>query len=476
MAGIEIGVGTQPQPRRSFSGKWWLPDLPEQRAVGTLEYVAGEGGRLELLSSLGASIALPPSQVVFGVSEEGTPITVCDASVISWSGGLSGDIRKESWRCYSLFVGAHCSKGDATTFRHFSLETSGLPGWVNRPRAYAKDYFGSSPITFEINRLDPIIVPLDGVAELSFSWSDSLHESGLSTYLQVRPSVNFMPQNPLTTSETWRKFVTPVLFFMTLALGSPDRIVSLFGIPADEPSERPRLVEILLPGWAEELTEGSGSPIIHQQLIQFEELLPTRLQTVLTKWFAMVEKSPHSLNDFFGVNESPPINIEDSFLRVARSIESWHRSQFGGSYMDKGIFTEMREKIKSVVTSATWNEYLSERLINVPPFAQRLADMVEKAGEPVATKIAQYRDFVERTKKTRNSIAHEGNIGTAFDYLELFWAQKALEHVFRSVLLRELGFTAEEVCTAVGRSREWRWMTSPQNRLLYWQEYENADE
>lgn len=476
MAGIEIDIGTRSRPRRSFSGQWWLPALPEQRAVGTLEYVAGEGGRLELLSTLGTPIELPLSQVVLGVSDEGAPVTICDATGISRSGGFFGDTRKESWRCYSVFIGAHCSEGDATKFRHFSLETSGLSGWVNRPRVRTGDYFGPSPITFEIDRLDSMMVRLDAAAELAISWSDSLHEARLSTHLQVRPSIDFIPRNPLTTDDAWRKFVTPVLFFMTLALGSPDRIVSLLGVPDDDSSEPPRTVEILLPGWAEELTEGSGGPIIHQQLIQFEELLPTRLQTVLCKWFAMAEDSPHSLNDFFRVSLSPPISAEDSFLRVARSIESWHRSRFGGHYLERDTFAEMRENIRGVVSQATWDEYLKERLINAPPFVRRLEDMVEKAGEPVATEIAQYRSFVERTKKTRNSIAHEGRIGTAFKHLELFWAQKALEHVFRSVLLRELGFTEEEVRTAVDRSREWRWMTSPQNRLRYWQEYENGDD
>jgi hypothetical protein len=100
------------------------------------------------------------------------------------------------------------------------------------------------------------------------------------------------------------------------------------------------------------------------------------------------------------------------------------------------------------------------RLRNDRTLRQRLDELIENSGEPVASLLANYNVFSKRVVQTRNSLAHEGTIGTAFAYDELFWAQKTLEHVFRSALLRRLSFSDEQILRQVLRTTEWRWMTS----------------
>jgi hypothetical protein len=75
--------------------------------------------------------------------------------------------------------------------------------------------------------------------------------------------------------------------------------------------------------------------------------------------------------------------------------------------------------------------------------------------------------------ETRNSLAHEGTLGDAFDLHEVFWAEKSLEQLFKSVLMRELGFSDDEVEAAVKRSEGWRWLADNNNRLAHWRQFQD---
>ena len=119
--------------------------------------------------------------------------------------------------------------------------------------------------------------------------------------------------------------------------------------------------------------------------------------------------------------------------------------------------------------------FIRPRLRNERTLRQRLDEIIEMCGEPVVTLLAGYRNFPRRVVDTRNSLAHEGRLGESFTYEELFWAQKSLEHVFRSILLRNLGFTDEQIVQQVARTSQWHWLTDPQNRLAHWADFQSTE-
>jgi hypothetical protein len=228
-----------------------------------------------------------------------------------------------------------------------------------------------------------------------------------------------------------------------------------------------------MPWWAEELS-GSDRSNVRQNLVQFTELREC-LEEVLSAWFHLVDQSSHSIFDFFAVAMTPSMYAEESFLRVARSIESWHRSAIGGTYMSDEDFEKLLDKLTAVMDKDE-RAFVKPRLRNQRTLRQRLDELLQVCGEPVVSLLAEYQGFPKRVVNTRNSLAHEGKLGDAFTYAELFWAQKSLEYVFRSVLLRRLGFADEQIIQQVCRTTEWRWMTDSQNRLLHWTEYQTSTE
>ena len=88
-------------------------------------------------------------------------------------------------------------------------------------------------------------------------------------------------------------------------------------------------------------------------------------------------------------------------------------------------FAKLLEKLTAVMDK---NEraFVQPRLRNERTLRQRLDELLQVCGEPVASLLAEYQEFPRRVVDTRNSLAHEGKLGNAFTYAELFWAQKSL--------------------------------------------------
>ena len=472
MPQVEIRTGESLHRRRVLKGRWWLPSDPTTKVGGTLEFASGEGGQLELQGGLMTAGIHPLVQVIFGIAD-GEQVTVCDGLVTSQNTrGFppTAQIDRESWSFSTVFVGIHAEEGRATQFDDFDLETTRLSGWVNQPRPSATP--GPDKVTIESEIPIPRHADIDEVGRLTFWWSYELKTSA-DISLVIKPAIEFRPTERMTVDKAWRSFITPMLFFITFASGSADRIVSIRASRNRVEGQRPEVAEVLMPRWSEEMS-GSDRNDVWQHLVQFAELRDC-LEAVLSAWFRLVGQSSHSILDFFSVTMTPSMYAEESFLRVARSVESWHRSTIGGSYMGDEDFQRLLEKLTAVMDSRE-RGFVKPRLRNERTFRQRLDELLEMCGEPVADLLSGYREFPKRVVNTRNSLAHEGKLGDSFTYEELFWAQKSLEHVFRSVLLRNLGFTDEQILQQVGRTSEWRWLTDPQNRLTTWREYQTPTE
>jgi hypothetical protein len=92
-----------------------------------------------------------------------------------------------------------------------------------------------------------------------------------------------------------------------------------------------------------------------------------------------------------------------------------------------------------------------------------LDELIDAAGEPVASEISSYTKFTRRVINMRNQFTHgDGDLS----HLHMFWATRILDVVFYSVLLRELGVADDDVGRFVRESRVWRQITSMDNVWL----------
>lgn len=466
MAKVEAGPKRSSESLRTFRGQWWLPAEPTKRVGGTLDFVAGEGGSLEIHGGLAGEEAPPWPIVIFG-DAGGKLVTITDAHYRGHTiRGLPPDrrISREEWRCFEVLIDHHAEEGGDARFDSFALGTSGLPAWVGKPSPDMQHGDGGQ-ISIKVDIPAPLSVEIDGVGTVMLSWGEGYQHSGNSISLDVTPRLEFRPLEPTTTQDAWLSFVTPTLFFLTLASGTADRISSLH-VGLDDSEEHPYglYAEMLVARWADELPR-SNEARYWEQLLPFSAVEP-RFDDLLRNWFDLYATTRDSLLDFFAESFTPFMFAEESFVRVVRSMESWHRAEIGGTYMPAERFEALLHKLRQSLDEEEW-AFADMRLAhgNERTLRQRLEELVGLAGQPVQELLARYKAFPQRVVRTRNSLAHEGRLGDAFTEEELFWAQKTLEHVFRSVLLRRLGLAEPEVEEAVRRSAEWRWLSDANNRL-----------
>ncbi len=477
MTTVILGRGGASEPRRDFKGQWWLPRHEENRVGGTLEYAAGETATLELHGGLVGDRESPLPEVILGLAG-GKSITISQA----YYGGHTSQgmpphsvVTRESWLAHQTLIGLHAPEGPATRFDYFQLETANLPRWVSA--SLPKVERSPDRLVINVDVPAPLTATVAGVGEIELWWRPSENHKVLDGIMElhITPLMHFRPTEPITFEQAWGCFVTPVLFLLSMATGTPDRIAHMH-VGCDDSQEYPygRAAEVLTTSWTRDSPK-QRSTNYWEHLLPFG-LVQDKFEVVVQRWFEVYGATQDSLVDFFSVDLTPFMYAEERFTRVVRSLESFHRARMGGTHMDPPVFNAL---LKTLLEGRTGPErsFINMRLkyANEPTLKARLVELIGRAGEPVASLLASYDRFPRRVVDTRNSLAHEGTLGEAYDDHEVFWAEKSLQQVFKSVLLRELGLTDDEVAACVQRSEGWSWLADKNNRLAHPEEKQGDD-
>lgn len=178
----------------------------------------------------------------------------------------------------------------------------------------------------------------------------------------------------------------------------------------------------------------------------------------MSEWFAVHRAARSSLMDFFLSGFNQYEWAEDSFARIVRGLESWHRTVVGGLYMDESEYQGLYDQAVMSAASTQHREFLRMRLKygNEPTLKRRLDESVAEAGPPVSDLVSSLDRFTRRVTEARNSLAHRGTSQQIYTRAQMWHAQAILQLVLRSVLLRRLGFGDEEVAACIARTEDWR--------------------
>ena len=178
-------------------------------------------------------------------------------------------IESETWHCSTVFIGIHAEEGKDTRFDVFDMETTRLPGWVNRPRPSATPSVEKVTIESEIPS-QHVVADLGELGRLTFWWTYEMKTS-VDITLIIRPAVEFQPAEAMNVDQAWRSFISPMLFFITFASGAADRIAAIRVSKNRVSGQRPEVAEVLMPRWAEEIPEPARNDV-WEHLVQFAEL------------------------------------------------------------------------------------------------------------------------------------------------------------------------------------------------------------
>lgn len=278
-------------------------------------------------------------------------------------------------------------------------------------------------------------------------------EIGNYVRFRVEPAGSFSWQDAM---DRWVRPLRDLVSFATLRPATLNHIRLRRGDEADDPG---RLVELLLRLTDLRRPEEDERPrrlFSHDLLFNVQEL-PGGFERGVERWFGLHSKYSSVIGLLLSVYYAPFICEEQRFLALAQAAEVYHGLAIGGTPLPKEAHDQRVTDVVSQIRDSSLREWAEQSLrdSNWYRLRGRLEQLLAAAGD-IGNEIADPDPdlFLRRTVKTRNYLTHHGErhplvIDRA---AVLFWHGEALAWLVRSLLLRDLGFSQDEMAERIRRT------------------------
>lgn len=184
----------------------------------------------------------------------------------------------------------------------------------------------------------------------------------------------------------------------------------------------------------------------HEMLFRFSQIRDNA-QCIFNNWFRAYERMEPAMNLYFSDMNIPSVYLEGKFLTLAQALETYHRRTSNTKPMNKETFERMVTELLNLCPKE-YRKWLEKRLEhgNEITLAKRLREIIE----PYKGHLGNYskrerliRDIVN----TRNYLTHydESLKDKAASGENLWLLYDQMVALFQLCLLRELGFTEQEI-------------------------------
>jgi len=449
-------------------GQWWLPENPERSVGGQLRWSVDGAAELSIAGGLAdpdAGAGLDVDVVVHGRSDEGKRMTILGAYMRAGRTiGLSEEAIPTSqlWGFGTLLVGAHVV-GPDETYASASLVADHLEQWAAFPPPTVVREPPYDKVRLEMRFPDSLEALCDNDrVTLGVSHREHMSRNPAVAEVVAEVELGFRPSESLTLSQIWRQFVTPMLFFLTIATGEVSRTRRLtLSLRGDWPTST---VDVYDARWR---SAGDKEASFWEFLIQRGDI--EDFGDTICRWIRLYNRHPELLLAFFATPYAPAMYAEESFTRTVHSLEAWHRAEVDGTVFPVDVFHGLIARVEATAANDAEREFLRVRLqhANSPTLKQRLDAMIELSPPSVRGLLAQMPKLTRKVVNTRNKYAHGlSNVAPVLSDLETVWATTTLTLLFYSLLLGELGFPHERAESLLMRSQIWKQVAGPYNVLL----------
>ena len=395
-----------------ITGVWWLPESPETEIAGTLRYSPEEGIILELIGSfhditeMNAPREIP---VVNGVAG-GKNVTLTNLHTIRSNLQIPG-VHLSTLRARFAFVGNIFTSLDSIQFSSVSVAYLHLNAWldaanieISRPdnRTTTITVHLPEPARYELREGFAISIVF---SQAGPGWSRGSLEASVRQQAYVR----FDRVQPAE----YDAFVDSIRHFqhlLSLAVGRHCPPISLQAAPSTtQDSHEPRqpLPSIEIIYQPVDPPDTRSRVISPQMFLPYHHVAP-RLQDIFHRWFSAGDGLRTVFSLFFATKLASRMFLENRFLGLVQSMESFHRLTIAGTRLPED---EFRSRLQTLSTSVSPElaEWLRASMMyaNEKTLRTRLTELVSQfprlsaqvlGGSPHAT--------VSRVVDTRNYLTH----------------------------------------------------------------------
>lgn len=442
-----------------YKGRWWLPDKPEKQITGTLSFTPGEGAILDLIGSFKdakkAGSMLESAEVILGRASNIGDITLykCFENKLSYS---PAGFQTSSFYANMIFIGAHFQKSEDIKFKSISVHYLHLDEWANIS-GFDIQSLPDGGIVIKYKLPEPIKIRIDDDCEVciitraEFSPHHVVQKDATikqRTYIKIETSEE-------KSFEEYEGMMYQIQNFLSLGVWESVYPLAIEGITeanmkktkygtyfppvkiSYELIDIPKVSKTLLP-W--------------DMLFTFEDI-SDRFDIFLRNWFGTADLLKPTYDLYFGTLCNPRMYREYHFLSLIQAIESFHRRRYGGEYLSDDDYKEIHNVLVNVIPDVVKKDFknsLESKLKYGNEFSlrKRLKEIFNEYQNEIPGLFIQNKGaFIKKVVDTRNYLTHYDKDlkECAASGIDIFHLTYELKMLLEICLLRELGFSSEEI-------------------------------
>ncbi|HJH27711.1 MAG TPA: hypothetical protein C5S37_13335 [Methanophagales archaeon] len=440
-----------------YEGKWWLPDKPEEKIIGTLKYTPGKEVVLDLEGSFGDLRDIKERPTILGFSPEGKYITLYKC-VGPWTSYHIPGYPKSSFHAIYVFIGAHFQKKEDIKFKRLYVHYSHLNEWVDIS-GFEKEHdiqhlFDKEEKEIKYKLPKSIQAAINDDYKIFIDFRAYPESSEQEVCIKQRTYIKIEPSEERSFGE-FLNILHHIQNFLSLGTMKPVYPLTIEGI-----TEANNPVEIFY-----SLPYTSKAPMKlppFDMLFTFKDI-SDRFEVFLRNWFEKADLLEPVYDLYFGTLYTPDMYIQHQFLSLIQAIESFHRRRYGGKYLPDDDYKRVRDVLENAIPDEVENNHrqsLESRIRYGNEFSlrTRLKEIFDKYQENLNEFIERKEAFIGCVVDTRNYLTHyeedpEKCVARGEDLYHFIQKLKILLEI---CLLTELGFSSEEIKDLFSRNRRFR--------------------
>ncbi len=453
-------------------GHFWLPEEPGEKIPGKLSFGPAEGGELKLMGSFSAKHSIGEGTItrfaiIHGyVTGDYHRVTLSKSYVQTSSGNLHKDYKESKLPVERIYMSKQLwfSDSEDVVFESLTVDFTHLSDWLIQNNSTSR-MLRSTEDSVDTYRGNytlqcPDLSSYDG-ARIEIWPAKRIKVAG-RTERSVKYDFRFTitPRKKLHLNEylSFIDFYLPN--FLNFATGSANYPISIYGGRSHASTEFRIFYRFT------EYIEKRGMLLPGHMLFTFEDVRDT-LAKYLSVWISNGEKLWTVYDLYSKSNYRRGFDFTTDFLDLARALEVYHRSFYGGEYLTKEEYEPIKAAIIDAIPECVDNSHRAslESTLNYGQqysLRTRLKRIIRKVlvkqKDDVEKWLGNPTAFIHRVVETRNYLTHldgEPNAAVQRDK-ELFALNRKMRMLLRICLLKELDFPSSEITRLLNANREYR--------------------
>ncbi|MFF9490223.1 HEPN domain-containing protein [Streptomyces sp. NPDC014676] len=445
----------QNECKQTYVGQWWLPQHPEQVMHGSLEIELNhpELSVYEKLSPGQSSIAKRSHSVIHGRSM-GVGVTLLGA--LSTGGSRSKNVEGEEayeetqnrFVANTALIGDELLNEEECSFNRAYFRLYNLDQWANRT------VYKHSDRVVEALDVPDLVANIPGcqvlLRRITTSHLGRLTDAGFTSHEVIELKI----EERVSLEDLEQRFIRPLEQLITLATGRHCEAFSLQVGNYDETKEWLETWPVKLYHVRQKRSDQGqpGKPMIreHMRFGMNSNHCPPNVEfgAVVLKWYEQQAKLASACDWVFSLQSEVGGYLQQQVFTIASAIEALHRG-LNPHYEEK---TEEDRARNRAILSAVKKESPEHHqwLAGVIQYGHRKSyvfrgrELLQYTDHFMAEIVGDEEKWIQEVRKIRDGIGHVLNSSDEYDVEQMVALLRTARLFAESVLLRQLGFSAEE--------------------------------